>query len=255
MPSPQPKFDESDLHRRTRSVGIPPSAGSSHDVSSSSFTEPAQIRPTISKPSPYRNPVLDAKAPRVTNENGQRLASSSRTGVDTTDLRPAPSKQQVPCGNRAAPQNGARPLHTDRTLPHQMQLLQQGSSTSAPRQFDRRSVAPTSLKASDSDDIYFNDEDNAALLAIEDSAMYGVESSDALAATRDSAQGRVGSAGRDVTSESSRGVGARPQAATSVNCYQPTTRDCSTDKDCRCQLAVIKSPRLRTNPCQTFAEP
>lgn len=100
-----------------------------------------------------------------------------------------------------------------------MQVPQQGSSTSAPspRQFDKGSVAPTSLKASDSDDIYFNDEDNAALLAIEDSAMYGAESSDALAATRDSAQGRVGSAGRDVMSGSSRGVGTRPQAATSVN--------------------------------------
>ena len=114
--------------------------------------------------------------------------------MDTPGFRPAPSKQQVPYGNRAGPQNGARPLHPDRTLP---QMPQQGSSTSTP-QSDRRSVAPTSLKASDSDDIYFNDEDNAALLAIEDSAMYGVESSDALATTRDSAQGRVTSAGRDV---------------------------------------------------------
>jgi hypothetical protein len=139
--------------------------------------------------------------------------------MDTTGLRPGPSKQQVPYGNRAAPQNEARPLNPDRTPPHHMQVPQQGSSTSAPspRQFDKRSVAPTSLKASDSDDIYFNDEDNAALLAIEDSAMYGAESSDALAATRDSAQGRVGSAGRDVMSESSRGVGTRPQAVTSVN--------------------------------------
>jgi hypothetical protein len=140
--------------------------------------------------------------------------------VDTAGSRPAPSKQQVPCGNRAVPQSGARPLQPDRTLPHHMQMPQQGSSTSAPspRQFDRRSVAPTSLRVSDSDiDIYFNDEDNAALLAIEDSALYGVESSDALAATRDSAQGRVGSPSRDVASESSRGVGTRPHATTSVN--------------------------------------
>jgi hypothetical protein len=171
--------------------------------------------------------------------------------VDTPGLRPAPPKQQVPCGNRAALQNGARPLHPDRTLPHHMQKPQQGSSTSTP-QPDRRSVAPTSLKASDSDDIYFNDEDNAALLAIEDSVMYGVESSDALAATRDSAQGRVGNAGRDVMSESSRGVGTRPQ----VNCYQPATRDCSTDKDCRFPLAITGSlGLLRTSPCRTFAEP
>jgi len=104
-----------------------------------------------------------------------------------------------------------------------MQMPQQGSSTStsSSRQSDRRFVEPTSLKASNSDDIYFNEEDNAALLAIEDSAMHGVESSGALAATRDnardSAQGRVGSAGRDITSESSRGAGTRPQAATSVN--------------------------------------
>lgn len=172
--------------------------------------------------------------------------------MDTTSLRFNPSRQ--PYGNRAAPQNGARPLRSDRTLPHHVQLPQQGSSTSvpSPRQSDRGSVAPTSLKASDSDDIYFNDEDNAALLAIEDSAMHGVESSDA---ARDNAQGRVGSAGRDVTSESSRGVGTRPQAATSVNYYQPTTRH-STEKDCRCQLAVTGSLRLlRTSPCRTFAEP
>ena len=200
-------------------------------MSSSSFTNaapsaPPHLRPAISKPSPLRNPVLDAKAPCGTNENEQRLASGLRTGVDTLGLRPAPSKQQVSCGNRAAPQNGARPLNPDRTLPHHMQMPQQGPSTSTPslRQLDKRSAAPTSLKASDSDDIYFNDEDNAALLAIEDSAMYGIESSDALAATRGSAQGRVGGAGRDVTSESSRGVGTRPQAATSVNCYQLTTR-------------------------------
>ena len=97
----------------------------------------------------------------------------------------------MPYGNRAAPQNGDRPLHSDRAVPHQ-------------------------IKASDSDDIYFNDEDNAALLAIDDSAINGAESS-----TRGSAQGRGASAGRDVTSESSRGVGTRPQAATSVNL--PTT--------------------------------
>lgn len=75
----------------------------------------------------------------------------------------------------------------------------------------------TSVKASDSDDIYFNDEDNAVLLAIDDSAMHGVESSNALATTRDNAQRQVNSAGRDATNESSRGVGTRPQAATSVN--------------------------------------
>ena len=142
-------------------------------------------------------------------------------GVDTTGLRPAPSS-----GNRAAPQNDACPLHPEKALPNHMQMPQQGSSTStpSPRQFDKRSVAPTSLKASDSDDIYFNDEDNAALLAIEDSAMCGVESSDSLAATRGSAQGRVGSTSRDVTSESSRGVGTRPQVATSVNLLSPNHR-------------------------------
>lgn len=146
--------------------------------------------------------------------------------MDATGLRSAPSKQQVPSGNRAAPQNGARPLHPDRTLPHHMQMPQQESSTSttSPRQFDRRSIASTnSLKASDSDDIYFNDEDNAALLAIEDSALYGVESSDTSAAKRDCAQGWVGSTDRDVTSESS-SVGTRPKAATSVSTASSSNR-------------------------------
>ena len=179
---------------------------------------PPQIRPPISRPSPHRNPVLDAKAPYAARENEQRVASSSRTGAETTGSRPALSNQQ-PCGNRAALQNGARPLHPERALPHHIQVPQQGSSASTPssRQFDRRSVVSTSVKASDSDDIYFNDEDNAVLLAIDDSAMHGVESSNALATTRDNAQRQVNSAGRDATNESSRGVGTRPQAATSVN--------------------------------------
>ncbi len=164
------------------------------------------MRPAISKPSPRRNPVLDAKAPYATHENEQRLASGSRIGVDTIGARPAQSNQQISRGNHVA-QNNTHPLHPNRTLPHQAQPRQQGSSTSnsSPRQFDRRSVMPPH-RASDPDvDIYFNDEDNVALLAIEDSAMYDVGSR---AATRDGAQG---------TSESSRGVGTRPQVTTVVN--------------------------------------
>jgi len=162
---------------------------------------------------------LDAKASYATHENERRLASNSRTGEDTTGVRPGQSNQQISCGNRVAPPNKARSLQPDKTLPHQAQLPQQGSSTStsSSRQFDTRSVAPHTLKASDSDDIYFNDEDNVALLAIEDSAMNSVESCNTLATTWDNAQGRVESAGRDVTSESFIGAGTRPQAAIAVN--------------------------------------
>jgi hypothetical protein len=61
---------------------------------------------------------------------------------------------------------------------------------------------PLGLKASDSDpDIYFNDEDNEALLAIEDSAMQGIDSSGALEAVE-------GNTDRNATrNESSRGAG------------------------------------------------
>jgi hypothetical protein len=195
-----------------------PPGGSSHDVSSTTFTEPLnaissispQIRSVISKSSPPRNPILNAKA---LCENEQGLASGSRTRVDTTGVRPAQFKHQTPCGNRIAPQNKALSFHPDKTVLHQVQLPQQGSSTSASssRQCDTRSVAPPALKVSDSDpDIYFNDEDNEAFLAIEDSVMHDAG---ALAAAVD----RVGGAGRDVKIESSSSaVGTRPSVATTV---------------------------------------
>ena len=143
------------------------------------------------------------------HESEQGLASGSRTGTDTTGMRPAQLKQESPCGDRITPPNKTRALHLDRTLQHQVQLPQQrsGTSTSSPRQ---RSVAPPVLKASDSDDNYFNDEDNDALLAIEDSVMHVVGSCDT-AAAGDSAQGRVCGAGQD------RAVGNRPHVATAVN--------------------------------------
>lgn len=158
---------------------------------------------------------MDAKARLAVHE--QRLASGSRTGVDTTGVRPAQLRNQTPCGNRIAPQKKARSPHPDRALPHQPQ---QGSSTStsSSRQFDTRSVAPPVLKESNSDvDIYFNDEDNDVLLAIEDSALYGIGSGGTLATAGDSAQGRVCGAGRDVANESSGGtVGTRPHVRTEV---------------------------------------
>ena len=162
---------------------------------------------------------MDSKSRFAVHE--QRLATStgSRTGVDTTGVRPAQLRHQTPSGTRLAPQNNAHSPQ-EWTLLHQVQLPQQGSSTSASssRQFDTRSAAPLVLKASDSDlDIYFNDEDNDVLLAIEDSALHSAVSGGTLAATGDSAQGRVCGAGRDVTNESS-GVatGTRPQVGTAV---------------------------------------
>lgn len=193
-----------------------PSAGSLHDVSLTTSTEPLgaissispQIRPVISKIEPPRNPVLNAK---TLFEDEQGLASGSRTRVDTTGVRPAQFKHQTSCGNRIAPQSNAPSFHPDRPLLHQPQ---QGSSTSASssRQCDTRSVEPPALKVSDSDpDLYFNDEDNEAFLAIEDSLMHGVG---ALAAAGDSAQSRVCGVGRDVEIESA--VGTRPSIATTV---------------------------------------
>jgi hypothetical protein len=165
---------------------------------------------------------LGAKAPCAVHANEQGLASGSRAGVDTTGVRPAQLKQQISSGNRIAPQDKAHSLLPDRTLQHQAQLPQQGSSTSIslPRQFAVAApkAAPV-LKASDSDvDIYFNDEDNDALFAIEDSAIHGVGSCDTLVAAGDSAQGRVCGTDRDVKSESSIGaVGTRPHGFTGVN--------------------------------------
>lgn len=198
-----------------------PSAGSLHDVSLTTSTEPLsaissvspQTRSVISKSehTPPRNPISNAK---TLCENEQGLASGSRTRVDTNGVRPAQFKHQTSCGNRIAPQNNAPSFHPDRPLLHQVQLPQQGSSTSASssRQYDTRSVEPLALKVSDSDpDIYFNDEDNEAFFAIEDSAMHDVG---ALAAAGDSAPSRV-FVGRDVKIESSSGaVGTRPSIAT-----------------------------------------
>ncbi len=129
----------------------------------------------------------------------------------TTVERPTQLKHQIPRGNEIVPLDRARPLHPDRALPPQVQLPQQGSSsernvTSGPshRQSDMNVVAPRPLKASDSDpDMYFNDEDNDVLLAIDDSMMQGVEP---LAAMVGNVQDR---------NESSRGAGGtRPHVAT-----------------------------------------
>jgi hypothetical protein len=59
-----------------------------------------------------------------------------------------------------------------------------------------------------------------------------------------------------VKNESSSGtVGTRPHVATAVNLLS-TDHYCTTDKDRRCRLAVIRSLRLpRTSPCRVCAEP
>lgn len=190
-----------------------------------------QIRSAISKPSPLRDAILGAQALQEIHEDEHRLAMGSRTEI--TGEHPA----------QIAPLGKASPLHPDRTFPHGVQLPQQGSSSernvasrSSLRQLDADSVIPRPPKASYSDpDTYFDDEDNDALLAIEDAAMQGVESRGALSA--------VGDADRMVTrSESPRGAsGTRPQIAiASVKIlHQQSIRDCSTDKDHRLQLAVI----------------
>ena len=161
---------------------------------------------------------MDSKTRFSVHEQRLVTSSGSRTGLDTTGVSPAQLRHQTPSGTRLAPQNNAHSPQ-DRTLPHQV-LPQQGSSTSASssRQFDTRSAAPLVLKASDSDlDIYFNDEDNDVLLAIEDSALHGAASCGTLAATGGSAQGRVCGAGRDVTNEPSGvAIGTRPHVGTAV---------------------------------------
>ena len=93
-------------------------------------------------------------------------------------------------------------------------------------------VAPPPLTVSDSDpDIYFNDEDNDVLLAIEDSVMQGVESSVMVGDVKD----RSFDASRDATrSESSRGVGStRPQVATASVKLSSLITGRLTDKDRR----------------------
>ncbi|KAH9171390.1 Rad52/22 family double-strand break repair protein-domain-containing protein [Lactarius sanguifluus] len=167
-----PKFDQSDLHRREKLDTTPPSPSSSHDIVSPmvvSSTEdvklapslPPQIRSAPSKPSPLRNTLLGAVVPRG---HGEQLAD----------------RQEKTSPAQARPRNPNEIVQVGR-------LPQQGSSSKRevplprPEQFDVKSVAALAHQPSDPDlDSYFNDEDNDAFLAVEDSAMQGMEFSDAL---------------------------------------------------------------------------
>jgi hypothetical protein len=187
-----------------------------------------QVRSAVSRPSPLRNAISSERALKASGEDERGRATGVRTGVGTTVEPPAQSKHQIP--DRSDPQDKTRPRPyqlDDRPVPPPMQPSHQGSSsernvavTPSHRQFDMNAVRPP-LKVSDSDpDIYFNDEDNDILLAIEDSAMQGVESS---VATMGDVTDRDFNASRDATrSESSGGTGGkRPQIVTaSVKVYK-----------------------------------
>ncbi|KAH9061127.1 hypothetical protein EDB87DRAFT_484701 [Lactarius vividus] len=105
---------------------------------------PPQIRSAPSKPSPLRNTVLGAVVPQG---HGEQLADGQEVG--RLPQQGSSSRREVP-------------LHR-------------------PGQFDVNPVALLAHQPSDPDlDSYFNDEDNDAFLAVEDSAMQGMEFSDAL---------------------------------------------------------------------------
>jgi hypothetical protein len=162
-------------------------------------------------------------------QDEQRLTTRSRTVVGTARERSVHLKQEASGETRNVPSSTshARLLQTDRTLPHEARLPQPTlgpernvASTSSPGRLDVKSVLPHPRKALDrleSDpDIYFNDEDNDALLAIEDSFLQSVESRSVLSAVGGNAQSRVCDADRNVIkNESPGGAGSpRPQVTT-----------------------------------------
>jgi hypothetical protein len=159
----QPKFDQSDLHRREKPDTTPPIASSSHDamslivVSSKEDVRPPpslqhQIRAAPSRPSPLRNAVTGAADPH----------HDEHEKTSPAQARPRNLNGIVQFGR--LPQQAQR----EATLP----LLEE---------FDVKPVTLHALQPSDSDlDSYFNDEDNDAFLAVEDSLMQGTESCDIL---------------------------------------------------------------------------
>ncbi|KAI9438574.1 Rad52/22 family double-strand break repair protein-domain-containing protein [Lactarius indigo] len=168
-----PKFDQSDLHRRERLDTTLPSPGGSHDivspmvVSSTEDVKPASLPPQIrsapSKPSPLRNTVLGAIVHQETHR-GEQLADGQEK-TSPAQARPPNPNGIVQVGR--LPQQGSSSKRED-TLPRLGQV-------------DVNPVAPLAHQPSDPDlDSYFNDEDNDAFLAVEDSAMQGMEFADAL---------------------------------------------------------------------------
>lgn len=151
---------------------------------------PPQIRSAPSKPSPLRNTVLGAVVPQG---HGEQLADGRE---ESSPAQARPRIEIVQVGR----------------------LPQQGSSSKRevplprPGQFDVNPVAALAHQPSDPDlDSYFNDEDNDAFLAVEDSAMQGMEFSDALGAS--SGQSVIRNA--NLNSEISRG-GSPPVPASAL---------------------------------------
>jgi hypothetical protein len=124
------------------------------------------MRSTHSKPSPFLRKAISAYS------DGQRRGMSPQTGVNLTGEGPSQLKHQAPHGPRIGPSAQTRTLRRDGIPPREVQPPQQEPSSErndSSEQFDAR---PVTLKAADSDvDRYFNDEDNDAFLAIEDSVL------------------------------------------------------------------------------------
>jgi hypothetical protein len=122
---------------------------------------PPQTRSAPSRPSPLRNTVLGA----------------DDTHHDEQEKAPP---QARPRNNNGIVQYGRQP-----------QQVKKETSLPLPGEAGVKPVALHTLQPSDSDlDSYFNDEDNDAFLAVEDSAMHSIESSDNL--------GTIGRGGQSV---------------------------------------------------------
>jgi hypothetical protein len=173
----QPKFDQSDLHRREKPDTTPPTASNSRDVMSPMVVPSKedgkplpslqhQIRAAPSRPSPLRNTVMGATDPHHDEQEKTTPAQARSRNLN------------------GIAQFGRLPQQTKReaTLP----LLEE---------FDAKPVALHVLQPSDSDlDSYFNDEDNDAFLAVEDSLMQGTESCDVLGTIASGEQSEIHSA-------------------------------------------------------------
>ena len=206
----QPKFDQSDLHRRESLDTTSPSDSGSRDIMSPMVVSskedvkpgpslPPQTRSAPRKPSPLRNTVLGA-------------GNAHHDGQEKT-----PPTQARPRNVNGIVQLGRLPQQAKReaTLP----LLEE---------FDVQPVALHALQPSDSDlDSYFNDEDNDAFLAVEDSAMQGTESSDALVTIGNSGQSAIHNA--NPTGEISRS-GSPPAPASVKSPSQLSCRARTTNK-------------------------
>ena len=122
---------------------------------------PPQTRSAPSRPSPLRNTVLGADDAH--HDDQEKTPPQAR-----------------PRNHNGIVQYGRLP-----------QQVKRETSVPLPCEVDVKPVALHALQPSDSDlDSYFNDEDNDAFLAVEDSVMHSIEPSDNL--------GTIGSGGRSI---------------------------------------------------------